>query len=38
MTLFPSEEITMEILNLEMTCKRDKNSVFISGTVARNSK
>ena len=32
------EEITMEILNLAMTCKADTNSVFISGIAPRTDK
>ena len=30
-TIGTPQEITMGILNLAMTCKRDTNSVFISG-------
>ena len=37
-TIDTPEEITMGILNLEMTCKTDRNSVFISGIVPRSDK
>ena len=34
-TIDTPEEITMEILNLAMTCKTDTNSVFMSGIVPK---
>ena len=37
-TIDTPEEITMRILNLVMTCKTDRNSVFISGIVPRSDK
>ena len=37
-TIDKPEEMTMGILNLAMTCKRDTNSVFISGIVPRSGK
>ena len=37
-TIDKPEEITMKILNLAMTCKTDRNSVFISGIVPRFDK
>ena len=37
-TIDKPDEITMAILNLAMTCKTDKNSVFISGIVPRADK
>ena len=37
-TIDTPEEITMGILNLAVTCKTDRNSVFISGIVPRSDK
>ena len=37
-TIDTPEEITMEILNLAMTCKTDTNSAFPSGIVPRSDK
>ena len=37
-TIDTPDEITMVILNLAMTCKTDKNSIFISGIVPRADK
>ena len=37
-TIDTPEEITVGILNLAITCKTDKNSVFISGIVPKTEK
>ena len=37
-TIDTTEEITMGILNLAVTCKTDTNSVFVSGIVPRSDK